>query len=126
MFYKFVLKRVRTRSLEKPKNTLRPGKRRKTSENTEKKNRTKHKILFCEYVVIALRYYFNFPPFQLSLIALPFSNKYCKNYHMAQKLQGRKHTSGYNYPLLALTLSQTTNFRLFQTQRVCRRQFQIC
>ena len=25
----------------------------------------------------------------------------------------------------ALTLSQTTNFRLFQTQRVCRRQFQI-
>ena len=25
----------------------------------------------------------------------------------------------------ALTLSQTTNFGLFQTQRVCRRQFQI-
>ena len=25
-----------------------------------------------------------------------------------------------------LTLSQTTNFRLFQTERVCRRQFQIC
>ena len=24
-----------------------------------------------------------------------------------------------------LTLSQTTNFRLFQTDRVCRRQFQI-
>ena len=24
-----------------------------------------------------------------------------------------------------LTLSQTTNFRLFQTERVCRRQFQI-
>ena len=24
-----------------------------------------------------------------------------------------------------LTLSQTTNFRLFQTKRVCRRQFQI-
>ena len=24
-----------------------------------------------------------------------------------------------------LTLSQTTNFRLFQTQRVCKRQFQI-
>ena len=24
-----------------------------------------------------------------------------------------------------LTLSQTTNFRLFQTQSVCRRQFQI-
>ena len=27
---------------------------------------------------------------------------------------------------LLLTLSQTTNFRLFQTERVCRRQFQIC
>ena len=26
---------------------------------------------------------------------------------------------------LGLTLSQTTNFRLFQTERVCRRQFQI-
>ena len=26
----------------------------------------------------------------------------------------------------ALTLSQTTNFRLFQNERVCRRQFQIC
>ena len=25
-----------------------------------------------------------------------------------------------------LTLSQMTNFRLFQTERVCRRQFQIC
>ena len=25
-----------------------------------------------------------------------------------------------------LTLSQTTNFRLVQTERVCRRQFQIC
>ena len=24
-----------------------------------------------------------------------------------------------------LTLSQTTNFRLFQTERICRRQFQI-
>ena len=24
-----------------------------------------------------------------------------------------------------LTLSQTTNFRLFQTERLCRRQFQI-
>ena len=27
--------------------------------------------------------------------------------------------------LLILTLSQTTNFRLFQTERVCRRQFQF-
>ena len=27
---------------------------------------------------------------------------------------------------LTLTLSQTTNFRLSQTERVCRRQFQIC
>ena len=26
---------------------------------------------------------------------------------------------------VVLTLSQTTNFRLFQTERVCRRQFQI-
>ena len=26
---------------------------------------------------------------------------------------------------LFLTLSQTTNFRVFQTERVCRRQFQI-
>ena len=26
---------------------------------------------------------------------------------------------------LNLTLSQTTNFRRFQTERVCRRQFQI-
>ena len=26
---------------------------------------------------------------------------------------------------LLLTLSQMTNFRLFQTERVCRRQFQI-
>ena len=25
-----------------------------------------------------------------------------------------------------LTLSQTTNFKLFQTERVCRRQFQTC
>ena len=25
-----------------------------------------------------------------------------------------------------LTLSQTTNFRLFQTEKACRRQFQIC
>ena len=25
----------------------------------------------------------------------------------------------------SLTLSQTTNFRLFQTERVCRRQFQV-
>ena len=29
--------------------------------------------------------------------------------------------SGYSH--LQLTLSQTTNFRLFQTERVCRRQF---
>ena len=27
--------------------------------------------------------------------------------------------------LSGLTLSQTTNFRLFQTERVCRQQFQI-
>ena len=27
---------------------------------------------------------------------------------------------------LNLTLSQMINFRLFQTQKVCRRQFQIC
>ena len=27
---------------------------------------------------------------------------------------------------LILTLSQTTNFRLFQTQRLCRRQFKTC
>ena len=27
--------------------------------------------------------------------------------------------------ILILTLSQMTNFRLFQTERVCRRQFQI-
>ena len=26
---------------------------------------------------------------------------------------------------ISLTLSQTTNFRLFQTERVCRREFQI-
>ena len=26
---------------------------------------------------------------------------------------------------IPLTLSQTMNFRLFQTERVCRRQFQI-
>ena len=26
---------------------------------------------------------------------------------------------------VSLTLSQTTNFRLFQTERVCRRQLQI-
>ena len=44
----------------------------------------------------------------------------------------------YNYPwfidkklmlhryLVSLTLSQMTNFRLFQTERVCRRQFSIC
>ena len=30
-----------------------------------------------------------------------------------------------NQHFLLLTLSQTTNFRLFQTERVCRRQFQI-
>ena len=31
-----------------------------------------------------------------------------------------------NIPVFtSLTLSQTTNFRLFQTERVCRRQFQI-
>ena len=57
MFYKFVLKRVRTRSLEKPNTPY----DRKTPKNVEKhrgkkKNRTKHKILFWEYVVIALRY----------------------------------------------------------------------
>ena len=28
-------------------------------------------------------------------------------------------------PFQLLTLSQTTNFGLFQTERVCRRQFQI-
>ena len=27
---------------------------------------------------------------------------------------------------LKLTSSQTTNFRLFQTERFCRQQFQIC
>ena len=30
---------------------------------------------------------------------------------------------GKMYPGDALTLSKTTNFRLFQTQKVCRRQF---
>ena len=29
------------------------------------------------------------------------------------------------FAALILTLSQTTNFRRFQTERVCRRQFQI-
>ena len=29
------------------------------------------------------------------------------------------------FTIIHLTLYQTTNFRLFQTERVCRRQFQI-
>ena len=44
----------------------------------------------------------------------------CKNHKMAGKkihlfLIGNNHLTHY----------QTTNFRLFQTERVCRRQFQI-
>ena len=31
----------------------------------------------------------------------------------------------YHIPRTLLTLSQTTNFELFQTERVCRRQFQV-
>ena len=30
-----------------------------------------------------------------------------------------------NYGMYVLTLSQTTNFRLFHTERVCRQQFQV-
>ena len=37
-----------------------------------------------------------------------------------KRLKGSKHSSH-----IALTLSETTNSRLFQTERVCRRQFQI-
>ena len=36
-------------------------------------------------------------------------------------MRGPKKQSRY----MSLTLYQTTNFRLFQTKRVCRRQFQI-
>ena len=39
------------------------------------------------------------------------------------------HTSNASKPLTAksdVNLSQTTIFRLFETDRVCRRQFQIC
>ena len=31
-----------------------------------------------------------------------------------------------SYQHTTLTLSQPTNLRLFQTERVCRRQFEIC
>ena len=45
-----------------------------------------------------------------------------KNGHNDSESLIQEHTFGMNY---LLTLSQTTNFRLFQTKRVCRRQFQI-
>ena len=41
----------------------------------------------------------------------------------------KRENAGYQhfliFPTVFLTLSQTTDFRLFQTERVCRRQFQI-
>ena len=37
----------------------------------------------------------------------------------------KRHTTLLNHWILWLTLSQMTNFRLFQIERVCRRQFQI-
>ena len=41
-------------------------------------------------------------------------------------IQIQKHYMSKPYfNLLILTLSQMTNFRLFQTERVCRRQFQV-
>ena len=41
------------------------------------------------------------------------------------KLTGRSSNLGQTVSLVRLSLSQTTIFRLFQTERGCRRQFQI-
>ena len=50
-------------------------------------------------------------------------NKTCKNKRLfGKRLLANADTLIYVVPIL--TLSQTTNFRLFQTQSVCRRQFQ--
>ena len=53
-------------------------------------------------------------------------------YHNAQANPKHSLLPVHQYPtftnifLHLLTLSQTTNFRLFQTERVCRLQFQVC
>ena len=51
-------------------------------------------------------------------------------YLLAQKILGNEENAGYQHfdkPSFSglLTHYQTTNFRLFQTKRVCRRQFQL-
>ena len=46
-------------------------------------------------------------------------------WHVKTNALGLNHMSGGMWSCCLLTLYQTTNFRLFQTERVCRRQFQI-
>ena len=51
-------------------------------------------------------------------------NKYCEIKGLHLNFLPNKCFFQFNY-ICFLTLSQTTNFRLFKTERVCRRQFQI-
>ena len=51
----------------------------------------------------------------LQMVSMWMAVQFC---HLVNDLLITKQTEG-------LTLSQMTNFRLFQTEKVCRRQFQI-
>ena len=46
-------------------------------------------------------------------------------YEGHEQYSNRKHAKHLQILETNLILSQTTNFRLFQTERVCRRQFHI-
>ena len=41
-----------------------------------------------------------------------------------KKIEGKDENAGYSIELEQINPSQTTNFRLFQTESICRRQFQ--
>ena len=72
-------------------------------------------ILLCnKFITVSDVYLFTYFVSSYLYLTLPFDTLYVTFFYTSHVLLKR-----------GLTLSQTTNFRLFQTERVCRRQFQI-
>ena len=65
-----------------------------------------------------------YPFIEVSAIIIKFEIVVCKLFKLVRVLN-LSFGKGLNSATYGLTHYQTTNFRLFQTERVCRRQFQI-